>query len=155
MQQAERMRAVQAPIIPVVGELIRQHPGTISLGQGVVFYPPPAPAFEQTAQLLQRPELHKYQPVYGISPLVELIEQKLRVENGIVLDQGQRSVVTAGGNMAFMNAVLAICDPGDEVILPTPYYFNHEMAITMANSARCSCRPTRTINCNRNESPLR
>jgi aspartate/methionine/tyrosine aminotransferase len=32
--------------------------------------------------------------------------------------------------------VLAICDPGDEVILPTPYYFNHEMAITMAN-----CRP--------------
>ena len=45
-------------------------------------------------------------------------------------------VVTAGGNMAFMNAVLAICDSGDEVILPAPYYFNHEMAIVMAN-----CRP--------------
>ena len=35
--------------------------------------------------------------------------------------------------MAFMNALLAIADPGDEVILPTPYYFNHEMAITIAN----------------------
>ena len=45
-------------------------------------------------------------------------------------------VVTAGGNMAFMNALLAIADPGDEIILPTPYYFNQEMAITMA-----SCRP--------------
>jgi aspartate/methionine/tyrosine aminotransferase len=136
MQEAERMRAVQSPIIPVVGELIRRHPGTISLGQGVVFYPPPAQAFEQIGQLLQRPELHKYQPVYGIPPLLELIEQKLRAENRIAVGPEQRIVVTAGGNMAFMNAVLAICDPGDEVILPTPYYFNHEMAITMA-----SCRP--------------
>lgn len=33
--------------------------------------------------------------------------------------------------MAFLNAVLAISDPGDEVILPVPYYFNHEMALTM------------------------
>jgi aspartate/methionine/tyrosine aminotransferase len=33
--------------------------------------------------------------------------------------------------MAFINAVLAVTDPGDEVILPVPYYFNHEMALTM------------------------
>ena len=46
-------------------------------------------------------------------------------------------MVTAGGNMAFVNALLAVADPGDEVILQTPYYFNHEMAITMAN-----CRAT-------------
>ena len=40
-----RMQAVQQPIIPVVGELIRRHPGTISLGQGVVHYgPPPKPS---------------------------------------------------------------------------------------------------------------
>jgi aspartate/methionine/tyrosine aminotransferase len=38
--------------------------------------------------------------------------------------------------MAFVNALLAIADPGDEIILNVPYYFNHEMAITMA-----SCRP--------------
>jgi aspartate/methionine/tyrosine aminotransferase len=35
--------------------------------------------------------------------------------------------------MAFMNALLAVADQGDEIILPTPYYFNHEMAITIAN----------------------
>ena len=34
-----------------------------------------------------------------------------------------------------MNAVLAITDPGDEVILPTPYYFNHEMALVIAGAA--------------------
>ncbi|MEY3766417.1 MAG: Aspartate aminotransferase, partial [Pseudomonadota bacterium] len=38
----------------------------------------------------------------------------------------------AGSNMAFLNAVLAVADPGDEFILPMPYYFNQEMAIRMA-----------------------
>ena len=32
--------------------------------------------------------------------------------------------MTAGGNLAFMNAVLAVADPGDEIILQTPFYFN-------------------------------
>jgi aspartate/methionine/tyrosine aminotransferase len=41
-------------------------------------------------------------------------------------------MVTAGANMAFMHAVLSITSPGDEVILPVPFYFNHEMAIEMA-----------------------
>jgi aspartate/methionine/tyrosine aminotransferase len=45
-----------------------------------------------------------------------------------------RVVVTAGGNQAFMYAILSITDPGDEVILQVPYYFNHEMAIEMAGA---------------------
>jgi aspartate/methionine/tyrosine aminotransferase len=42
-------------------------------------------------------------------------------------------MVTAGGNMAFFNALLAIADPGDEIVLLAPYYFNHEMAVAMLN----------------------
>ena len=38
---SQRMAAVQQPIIPVVGDLILANPGTISLGQGIVHYPPP------------------------------------------------------------------------------------------------------------------
>jgi aspartate/methionine/tyrosine aminotransferase len=128
---------VQSPIIPVVGELIRSHPGVISLGQGVVSYPPPRQAFDQIAEFFANPELHKYQAVYGVPQLLELIEAKLRVENGIEVKSGSRVVVTAGGNMAFVNALLAVADAGDEIILQAPYYFNHEMAITMAN-----CRAT-------------
>ena len=40
-------------------------------------------------------------------------------------------LVTAGSNMAFNTAILAITDPGDEVILTLPYYFNHEMSLVM------------------------
>ena len=127
------MQLVQSPIIPVVGALIRNHPGTISLGQGVVSYPPPPQAFDEIANFLADPELHKYQAVHGIPALLDLIEAKLESENGIAIKPASRIVVTAGGNMAFINALLAIADAGDEVILQTPYYFNHEMAIAMAN----------------------
>ncbi|NET06466.1 MAG: pyridoxal phosphate-dependent aminotransferase [Symploca sp. SIO2B6] len=131
-----RMQAVQSPIIPVVGELIRSHPGTISLGQGVVYYQPPPEAIAQISQFIADPENHKYKAVEGIVPLLEVIKAKISSENGIEVKSNNRIVVTAGSNMAFMNAVLAITNPGDEIIIQTPYYFNHEMAITMA-----SCRP--------------
>lgn len=129
-----RMQAVQSPIIPVVAELIRSCPGTISLGQGVAYYGPPQQAIDQIAAFLSDPENHKYRPVHGIPPLLQLLEGKLAAENGIRSDPARRIVVTAGGNMAFLNAVLAIADPGDEFILQRPCYFNHEMAITMASA---------------------
>jgi aspartate/methionine/tyrosine aminotransferase len=126
------MRDMQTPVIPVVGELVRAHPGTISLGQGVVHYGPPPQALDSLAACMAEPENHKYKPVEGIRPLVQALETKLRKENGIPVGPGNAVVVTAGGNMAFVTAVLAVTDPGDEVILMLPYYFNHDMAIVMA-----------------------
>src|SRR5262245_54185650 len=111
-----RMTSVQSPVIPVVAELIRQNPGTISLGQGVVNYGPPPEAAAQIQRFLADPENHKYKPVVGLPELLAAFEQKLRAENGIVPGADSRLVITAGGNMAFMNAELAITDPGDEVI---------------------------------------
>ena len=136
MQCAVRIQSVQSPIIPVVAELIRQHPGTISLGQGVVGYGPPPEAIEQIQRFLANAENHKYKPVIGCPELLSAFERKLATENDVVIGAGNRLVITAGSNMGFVNTLLAIADPGDEVILQTPYYFNHEMAITMAN-----CRP--------------
>ena len=136
MYLSARMLDVQQPIIPIVAELIRRHPGTISLGQGVVHYGPPPQAIERIQQFLASPDNHKYKPVEGIPELVTAIEQKLAAENGIVTRDVSRVVVTAGGNMAFFNALLAIADPGDDIILLAPYYFNHEMAVCMLN-----CRP--------------
>jgi aspartate/methionine/tyrosine aminotransferase len=130
------LQQVQPPIIPIVAELLRQHPDAISLGQGVVNYGPPPEAIAQIERFLADPQNHKYKPVIGLPELVEAYAQKLAAENGIRTGDAARVVVTAGGNMAFMNAVLAIADPGDEFILQSPYYFNHEMAVTMAN-----CRP--------------
>ncbi|GAX35836.1 pyridoxal phosphate-dependent aminotransferase [Nodularia sp. NIES-3585] len=127
-----RMQAVQSPIIPVVGELIQNSPGTISLGQGVVSYNPPPEAIERLPQFLADSSNNLYKAVEGIPPLLAALAIKLQTFNGIGINQDNCIVVTAGSNMAFMNAILAITSPGDEIILNTPYYFNHEMAIAMA-----------------------
>ena len=129
------MSAVQAPIIPILGEWIRQSPGTISLGQGMVGYGPPPEALAAVPRFLAEPGAHRYGPVEGMPALVEALTRKLAAENHLDLSRS-RVVVTAGGNLAFMNAVLAVADPDDEVILQAPYYFNHEMAVVMAG-----CRP--------------
>ncbi len=131
-----RMQQVQTPIIPTVAQLIRDHPGTLSLGQGVVSYGPPPEAFAALQKGMSDQENHKYRPVAGIPELTEALWRKLENENGIPRSQDLALLVTAGSNLGFMNAILAITDPGCEIILPTPYYFNHEMAITMA-----SCKP--------------
>jgi aspartate/methionine/tyrosine aminotransferase len=136
-----RMDAVQAPIVAVVGDLIRQVPGTISLGQGVVHYGPPQSALDRARDALADPETHSYQDGAGNRPLLDAIAHKLQRDNGIDVARGSRVMVTAGGNMAFVHAVAAITNPGDEVILPVPFYFNHEMAIQIAG---CTPVPVKT-----------
>src|SRR5262245_4923458 len=131
MREARRAAIMQTPVIPVVGALVRSNPGTISLGQGVVHYGPPPRAFERMSAALADNEIHKYKPVHGIPPLVDAIERKLAADNGISISDQNAVVVTAGGNMAFVASLLAVADPGDEVILQIPYYFNHEMAVAM------------------------
>ena len=132
MRDTSRMQAVQPAIVPAIAELARQTPGTISLAQGVVWYGPPPAAVEALAGLRPDPAVHRYGPVTGEPELVEAIEQKLEADNGIRVGPDRRVVVTAGSNMGFLNAVLATTHPGDEVILLSPYYFNHDMAIGMA-----------------------
>lgn len=141
MYDSQRMQSVQTPIIPVVGELIRANPGTISLGQGVAYYGPPPEAGRHIERFFADPQNHKYKLVQGIPELLEAIENKLADENATRIAGDQRIVVTAGANMGFVNAVLAITDPGDEIILNLPYYFNHEMAVTMAD-CKAVCVPT-------------
>ncbi|MEO2047677.1 MAG: pyridoxal phosphate-dependent aminotransferase [Pirellulales bacterium] len=130
------MTQIQTPMIPVVGEWTVKHPGTISLGQGVVHYAAPTAVHQAVAiAATSEPQIDRYALVRGLDELLEQIEQKVRRENGIDCRQ-QTCVVTAGSNMGFLNAIFAIGDVGDEIVLLSPYYFNHEMAIDMAG-----CKP--------------
>ena len=130
---SRRMLDVQSPMIPVVGEMVKRHPGTISLGQGIVHYGPPASVAKAVAEAAANdPRVHRYCLAFGIDSLLEGIAAKLEAENGIKIRADRRVAVTAGANMGFVNAVLAVADMGDEIILPSPFYFNYEMAIEMA-----------------------
>ena len=143
LSQSARLAAVQAPVIPIVGRWTAETPGTISLGQGIVSYGPPPEVMQAVAAFGSTLGEHRYGPVEGSAELVGLIEAKLARENGITVRPASRLFVTAGGNQAFVNAVLAVTDPGDEVILPAPFYFNHEMAVVIAGAVPVGVPTTR------------
>lgn len=97
---SQRMYAVQTPIIPIVANLIKESPGTISLGQGVVYYPPPQSVLDKVRQMDSSLDYHLYSEVEGIAELRSRLLLKLEQENNIHLEGSERIVVTAGANMA-------------------------------------------------------
>lgn len=132
---SRRIAGIQPPIVPIVSRWIDEAPGTISLGQGVVAYGPPPEAMAALESFGTSADDHRYGPVEGSPAFIEAIERKLATENRILVRPGSRVFVTAGSNMAFQSVLHAITSPGDEVILPAPYYFNHEMAVAIAGAS--------------------
>lgn len=71
----------------------------------------------------------KYEPSSGIAPLRELWATKLKEENGIAGVTANDVIVSPGGKFSCYLAFLAVCSPGDEVLIPTPYWVSYpEMA---------------------------
>jgi len=73
----------------------------------------------------------KYTPSSGISELREAITEKLLLENNLEYDWKQ-VVVSCGAKHSLFNAILAICDPGDEIIIPAPYWTSYPEMVRMA-----------------------
>ena len=86
---SKRMASVQQPIIPVIGDLILANPGTISLGQGIVHYPPPTEVESALHDFWSDPTAHQYGPVEGLAHLRSALAGKLEQENAYGLRVGR------------------------------------------------------------------
>ena len=132
---ARRLEAVLSPVIPQVAALAACHPDCLSLAQGMVSWGPPETVAAAVRQALvsSGPDatLDRYGPVAGDPDLLAAVRQELAERRGLELS-GSALLVCAGSNMAFQAIAAVLCDPGDEVILPLPWYFNHVMAIQLA-----------------------
>ena len=89
---------------------------------------------------LTNPRAHLYGPVLGNGDLREALADKWRRTYGGAVAAGNIAI-TQGCNQAFVAAVATLAGAGDEVILPTPWYFNHKMWLDMAG-ARAVPLPT-------------
>jgi aspartate/methionine/tyrosine aminotransferase len=132
---ARRLEGVLDPVIPRVGAWLRQRPESLSLAQGMVNWGPPEAVAEALRAALGARDasfsLHRYGPMEGDEELLEAVRDELLGRQGLDLE-GTTLLVTAGSNMAFNAIAQVILDPGDEVILPLPWYFNHVMAVQLA-----------------------
>jgi aminotransferase len=99
----------------------------ISLGQALPFFPPPPCALRAAETALHAPDVHLYSTDPGRPSLRRVLAERL-AEYGITCGF-EDLVITAGANHAFATALTTLVNPGDEVVLPAPYFTNHQMQV--------------------------
>jgi aspartate aminotransferase len=103
----------------------------IGFGAGEPDFPTPDHIVEAAAAACRDPRMHKYTPAAGLPELREAIAAKTARDSGYEVDPGQ-VLVTNGGKHAVFNAFLTLLDPGDEVLLPAPYWTTYPEPIRLA-----------------------
>lgn len=104
----------------------------INVSQAAPLAPPPADMLQAMAQMvLNDPSIHRYGPDLGLPALrAALAARWARLNGGTV--SADQVAITSGCNQAYCAATASLCDEGDEIILPSPWYFNHRMWNDMA-----------------------
>jgi aspartate aminotransferase len=103
----------------------------ISFAAGEPDFPTPAHIVEAAIAAAKDPKNHRYTPAVGLPELREAIAQKTLTDSGTEITAAQ-VVVTNGGKQAVYQAFAVLLDPGDEVILPSPYWTTYPEAIALA-----------------------
>lgn len=124
------LRDVVVPPIAAAQEWIEQRPDdarpVLDVAQAVPGYPPPQALRTHIAGLTDRPDLHRYTDVLGRAELRDELAKHLAAFYGGTVSAPQVGIV-AGCNQAFCLAASAVAGQGDEIVLPVPCYFNHQM----------------------------
>ena len=115
------------PLNVRAAELRAQGHHVISLGQALPFFPPPPSALRAAEAALHARDVHFYSTDPGRPTLRGLLAERL-AECGISCGF-EDLVITAGANHAFATALTTLVNPGDEVVLPAPYFTNHQMQV--------------------------
>jgi aspartate/methionine/tyrosine aminotransferase len=103
----------------------------IGFGAGEPDFPTPAHIVTAAVAACQNPVNHRYSPTAGIPDLRAAIAAKTARDSGYVCDAAQ-VLVTNGGKHAVYNTFQTLLDPGDEVLLPAPYWTTYPEAIALA-----------------------
>ena len=106
------------------------HP-VIVFGAGEPDFPTPDYIVAAAQRACAEPRFHKYSPTGGLPELREAVAAKTARDSGLEVTPSQ-VLITNGGKQAVFQAFAALLDPGDEVLLPAPYWTTYPEAITLA-----------------------
>ncbi|EMQ99058.1 pyridoxal phosphate-dependent aminotransferase [Paeniglutamicibacter gangotriensis] len=103
----------------------------IGFGAGEPDFPTPDYIVEAAVAAARNPKYHRYSPAAGLPELRAAVAEKTMRDSGYQLEPSQ-VMVTNGGKQAVYNAFATLLDPGDEVIMPTPFWTTYPEAIRLA-----------------------
>jgi len=112
-------------------ELIAAGEHVIGFGAGEPDFPTPEHVVEAAVAACRDPANHHYTPTGGLPELRRAIAAKTRRDSGYEVEWSQ-VLVTNGGKQAVANAFTVLCDPGDEVLVPAPYWTTYPESIALA-----------------------
>lgn len=127
----ERTKNLQLSVIKQIELRASKYPDVVSLAQGVPSFDTPECIKRRVEKALKRGVVAKYSLSPGLPELRELIEISLAREN-MFYDWQKEILVTAGSIEAITATILAITEPGDEIIIPEPTYTSYREVITLA-----------------------
>jgi aspartate/methionine/tyrosine aminotransferase len=102
----------------------------LNMCQAVPSYPPAEVLQHEISRLAFEPFMGGYTDIFGITPLRETYAAHMNIDYAAAINSEQVGITT-GSNQAFSAAIMAIAKSGDNVVIPAPYYFNHQMWLTM------------------------
>ena len=108
-----------------------QGENVIGFGAGEPDFPTPDAIVEAAEAACRDPQNHRYTPTAGLPALREAVAAKTRRDSGYAVTPSQ-VLITNGGKQAVANSFAALCDPGDEVLVPAPYWTTYPEVITLA-----------------------
>lgn len=108
-----------------------QGENVIGFGAGEPDFPTPAHIVAAAVAACNDPTNHKYSPTAGLPELRQALAAKTKRDSGLEVTASQ-ILVTNGGKQAIANALAVLCDPGDEVMIPAPYWTTYPEAIALA-----------------------
>jgi aspartate/methionine/tyrosine aminotransferase len=103
----------------------------IGFGAGEPDFPTPDYIVQAAIEAASQPKYHRYSPAGGLPELKKAIAEKTLRDSGYTVDASQ-VLVTNGGKQAVYNTFATLVDPGDEVIVPTPFWTTYPEAIRLA-----------------------
>lgn len=103
----------------------------IGFGAGEPDFPTPSYIVDAAIEACRHPQNHRYTPAGGLPELKQAIAAKTRRDSGYQIDPAQ-VLITNGGKQAIYAAFAVMLDPGDEVIVPAPYWTTYPEAIQLA-----------------------
>ena len=103
----------------------------IGFGAGEPDFPTPDYIVEAAVQACRNPRYHRYTPAGGLPELKQAVADKTLRDSGWQVDPSQ-VLITNGGKQAIHEAFAALLDPGDEVIVPAPYWTTYPESIRLA-----------------------
>ncbi len=130
--RARNLRSPKFGVIAEVRKLIQGVEGVVDMGYGEPNFNTPEHIREAAKRAMDEGHTHYVLPTEGLEPLRHAISRKLQAENGIVVDPATQILVTAGVQEAINVALLALVNPGDEVIMPDPYYYVDPLGVMLA-----------------------